>query len=343
MPSQARTSLDRLVKNSVFIRSGQRQWSFENDYGKTLLDQMTANAVPVSYSCRRGDCGQCAVGLVEGEVEAMTLTQPLWQAGLLLTCNAAARSDVKLHVPYDPELEGIEVRRSPAKIQAIRRLSDDVIELTLRLPPANEIRFLPGQYIRITNREGTLRSYSLAAGPSPDRQLRVHIRRVERGAFSDWLFERARVDELLQVEGPQGRFFLRDIEVKQSIFLATGTGIAPIWAMLSSATEQQLQAMGSVSVYWGNRHRADAYMAEQLESLASRQGFHLRLLFSREADLKPGIHRHVQSQMMADHSGLEDAQLFACGNAAMIESAREIALAAGLPESCFHSDPFTAS
>lgn len=335
--------IDQHAMTTIEVRCGNRDWTFENDPGVSLLDQLTAHSAPISYSCRRGDCGQCSVSLIEGKAEPLEARYPLWQSDSLLSCNAIMVTPVKIRIPYDPELDGIEVRRSPAKIQAIGRLSDDVVELTLRLPPANEIRFLPGQYIRITNREGTMRSYSLAAGPASDRMLRVHIRRVDGGAFSDWLFGRAAVNELLHVEGPQGRFFLRDIEVKQSVFLATGTGIAPIWAMLSSATEKQLQAMGSASIYWGNRHRSDAYMMDRLESLASRIGSRFHCLYSREAGVEAGAHRHVQSQMIADHPRLDDAQIFACGNAAMIESAREIALASGLPEQRFHSDPFTAS
>lgn len=332
------------MKNRVEVVSGERQWSFDSEPDTSLLDQLTAHAVPVSYSCRRGDCGQCAVSLVEGEVQAVESTQPLWQAGLLLACNAVAGSDVKLRVPYDPELEGIATLRSPAKIHALNHLSEDVMELALRLPPANEIRFLPGQYVRLTNREGTMRSYSLAAGPAADRMLRVHIRRVERGLFSDWLFQRAALNELLQVEGPQGRFFLRqNARVGRSIFLATGTGIAPIYAMLASANSAQIQALGSVFIYWGNRHRSDAYMTDSLEALALQHGFHFSSLHSRETGETGAAHRHVQSQMIADHPRLDDAQVFACGNAAMIDGARELALAAGLPESRFHSDPFTAS
>lgn len=328
---------------SIEVWRGERCVRVEPTAERPVLDELIAGGLQVSYSCRRGECGQCAVNLLEGEVDALERGYRLWQGDLLLCCNAVAKAPLKVRIPYDPELDDIKVRRSPAKIQALSRLSDDVVELTLRLPPANEIRFLPGQYIRITNREGTMRSYSLAAGPASDRMLRVHIRRVDGGAFSDWLFGRAAVNELLHVEGPQGRFFLRDIEVKQSIFLATGTGIAPIWAMLSSATEKQLQAMGSTSIYWGNRHRSDAYMTDRLESLASRIGSRFHCLYSRDAGVEAGAHRHVQSQMIADHPRLDDAQIFACGNAAMIESAREIALASGLPEQRFHSDPFTAS
>lgn len=327
---------------SVRIACGDKTWAFENDPGVSLLDQLLAQNAPISHSCRRGDCGQCAVELVTGEVAPIETTRPLWQADSLLSCNAALRSSAQIRIPYDPELAGIAVLRSPVKVHALERLTDEIMGLTLRLPPTTEFRFLPGQFMRLTNREGATRSYSLAAGPAADRLLRVHIRKVAGGAFSQWLFERASVNDLLHMEGPQGRFFLRQgLTTSHSIFLATGTGIAPIRAMLASATPEQRRQLGEVSLYWGNRFQHEAYLAEPLRELAAQMDFRFVPIFSREGP--ETAHRHVQQRMLADHPRLEDAQLFACGNPAMIASARELALQAGLPAERFHSDAFTTS
>ena len=327
---------------TIHVACGDKTWAFEHDPGVSLLDQMLSQNIPISHSCRRGDCGQCAVELVTGEVAPIETTRPLWAADSLLSCNATLRSSAQIRIPYDTELDGIVARRSPAKIHMLDRLSGEVMAVTLRLPPTAEFRFLPGQFVHLTNRDGTTRSYSLAAGPAPDRLLRVHIRKVSGGAFSQWLFERASTDDLVHVEGPQGRFFLRQkLAAVRSIFLATGTGIAPICAMLAAATPEQRQRLGEVSVYWGNRAEHEAYLAESLRQMASQMAFRLTLVFSREGPAT--AHRYVQHQMLADHPNLVDAQLFACGNPAMIASARGLALKAGLPPERFHSDAFTAS
>ena len=327
---------------TVHVDCGNKTWAFESDPRVPLLDQLLAQNIPVSHACRRGDCGQCAIELIAGEVAPLDGARPLLQDGMLLSCNASTRSALRLNVPHDPELEGIAPLRSPAKVHALERLTDEIMELTLRLPPTTEFRFLPGQFIRMTNREGTTRSYSLATGPAEDRLLRVHIRKVAGGAFSQWLFERASVNDLLHMEGPQGRFFLRQGHTaSHSIFLATGTGIAPIWAMLAAATPEQHQQLGEVSLYWGNRFQHEAYLTENLRRLAAQMDFRFAPIFSREGPETP--HRHVQQRMLADHLHLDDAQLFACGNPAMITGARELALEAGLPAERFHSDAFTAS
>ena len=327
----------------IDVRYGDRRFEFAADPAIGLLDQFLASGIPVSFSCRRGDCGQCGVKLVSGEVGALEVSRPLWSMGSVLSCNAVACGPLELRVPYTPELEGIRVLRSPAKVHGLQLLGADVMQLSLRLPPANEIRFLAGQFVRMTNREGTQRSYSLSAGPQPDRTLQVHIRRVEGGAFSEWLFGRAAVGDLLQVEGPQGHFFLRENRaVAKSIFLATGTGIAPIHAILASASPKQRQNLGEVWVYWGNRFRKDAYLAEALSALCAQRELKLTLVFSRE-DGPAGELSHVQGRMGKDHDSLGDAQVFACGHPAMIEGAHTMALAAGLREEFFYCDSFTAS
>jgi CDP-4-dehydro-6-deoxyglucose reductase len=328
----------------IEVSFGGEVIQFESNPRASLLDQMLSNLVPVNYSCKRGDCGQCEVRLVEGQVAPVSGKQVFLHGGGILSCSAFPRTNLSIEVPYDPELEGISILRSPAKINELNRLSEDVIEVVFRLPPNQEIVFLPGQYIRVTNGEGAVRSYSLAAGASSDRTLRVHIRKVVGGQFSRWLFERAAVNDLLFIEGPQGRFFLREnIKSDKSIFLATGTGIAPIWAILSAASEEQLHGLGEVYVYWGNREHSGAYLAQELEQLASEKGYYFRAVFSSVDNGGTDEKRYVQHQMLADHPDLSRAQVFACGSAAMIEGARDVAISAGLPGELFHSDPFTAS
>lgn len=275
----------------------------------------------------------------------MECNRPLWFMGSLLTCNATAVSSLVMRMPHSPELDGIKSLRTPAKIYSLLKLSGDVVELTLRLPVANEIRFLPGQYIKLTNREGSVRSYSLAAAPSLDKTLKMHIRRVEGGLFSEWLFERATVGDLLHAEGPFGNFFLReDCSVKKTIFLATGTGIAPIFSMLSSVTDEQRNKLGGIWVYWGNRCQRDAYLTQQLASLSDRMNFKISEVYSRDENSKAHQNNfYVQDMMRQDHLTLQDAQVFACGNLAMIEAARERAIELGLRENLFHCDAFTAS
>lgn len=256
-------------------------------------------------------------------------------------CNSVACGNVQIRLPYFPELAEIPSLRSPAKVHELLFLSEDVVEVVLRLPPTINFRFLPGQFVRLTNKEKVTRSYSLSAGPSSDKLLRIQVRRVQGGSFSDYLFTRAKAGDLLQLDGPHGHFFIRQSQqYDNTLFLATGTGIAPIFAMLSSLSNEQRASLGQIDVYWGNRHRKDEYLAERMQALSSQVGFRYWALHSRETTSSV---RHIQDLMAEHHQTLSRAAAFACGSNIMIDASRNRCVELGMSLDRFHSDPFTTS
>lgn len=326
------------------IQQGHNVQTLDVTADATLLDQALAQAINIDYSCKRGDCGQCLGELIFGKVKPLDLAKPCMRDGQIYLCNAVADSDIDIRLPYAPELAQIRVIRSPCKIDSLRLLSIDVMEVSLRLPPSANFIYLPGQYLRLTNKNHVTRSYSLAQAPVPNHPLRLHVCRVEQGAFSQYLFDEAKAGDLLHLEGPAGRFFLRDkITVDKTIFLATGTGIAPIYAILSALTLEQRQRCGKLSLYWGNRNAKDAYLLPVLQELAGTLDMQCSFIFSRDPEQKTQTPRYVQELMALHHADLHNAQIFASGNTAMIESARQLAQAAGLSPERFYCDPFTAS
>lgn len=326
---------------TVKLQIGLKAYQFEASDDKSLLDYALESGAPVNYSCKRGDCAQCVGTLTTGHVTALLPSLPLRVNDDVYLCNALACGDIELKLPYFPELDGNPALRSPAKIHELRALNRDVVEVALRLPPSIGFRFLPGQFVRLTTKDKLTRSYSLAAGLDSSKLLRIHVRKVEGGAFSDYLFSRARPGDLLHLEGPQGHFFVRDADTAaKTLFLATGTGIAPIYAMLSSLPAERRAALGEVHVYWGNRFCEDEYLAAELRSLASAKGFQYWPIYSREAGAGP---RHVQDLVARHHPDLSACVVFACGSVAMIDSSRKTTEALGLPAGRFRSDPFTRS
>jgi CDP-4-dehydro-6-deoxyglucose reductase len=330
---------------TVQFLSGGKPCSVSAKGDVSLLDVALAAGLPVSYSCRRSDCGQCVAKLVAGQVGALDASRAMVGAEGLFLCNALAKTDAVIELPHLPELDSIRIQRSPAKIHELSPFSADVLQVTLRLPPAVNFEYRSGQYIRLRNKDQLTRSYSLAEPPAADKLLRIHVRRVDGGAFSRYLFDLARPGDLLHVEGPLGRFILRDgLSVRKTLFLATGTGIAPIQALLRSLAQNAAARCGELFLYWGNRQQSDAYLQVPLRSLAQANGFRYFELFSRApgASAVTGT-RYVQELMAVQHPDLSDAQMFASGNPAMIEAARARAAELGLPAGRFFSDPFTAS
>ena len=326
----------------VSIQIGSVVQRFQSTSDRSLLDHAIEAGISVNYSCRRGDCGQCIATLHTGDVAALNPTQPHRVHRDIYLCNTTACSDLELHLPYFPELADVPTMRSPTKIHELKLLSADVVEVVLRLPPAINFRFLPGQFVRLTTKGGLTRSYSLAAGPDSSKTLRIQVRRVAGGAFSDYLFTDAKPGDLLHLEGPSGHFFLRQSrQAKRTLFLATGTGIAPIYGMLSAMTEKQRPLLGEIDVYWGNRTQQDEYLAPALQALSSKLDFRYWPLHSRQPENSQW--RHVQDLAASHHVDLAESVAYACGNPAMIDQARRRCVELGMMLDDFHSDPFTAS
>ncbi len=315
--------------------------------GESLLDAALRAEVTLAYSCRTGRCSTCKGQVRDGSTvvihDESGLTQAERDAGWILTCARTATSEVELEVE-DLGVELFAAKTFPCRIHALERLSPDVVKVLLRLPPASDLRYYPGQYLDVIGHNGLRRSYSVANAPAADKRIELHIRQVPGGAMSQYWFEQAKPNDLLRLNGPLGTFFLRDTAGMNLVFLATGTGIAPVKAMLEGLSEtlQELRPQ-SVTVYWGGRTEQDMYWDSA--SLDVQHRF-IRVL-SRADESWGGVRGHVQDAFLADTStnatDLQNTAVYACGSDAMIQSAREQLMAAGLPERRFHSDAFVCS
>lgn len=317
---------------------------FDAQLGESLLDAALRQRVALDHSCRTGRCGSCKGRLHSGETVALHqelgLTPQELAQGWILTCARQARGNVVLDIR---DLGGVtlpQAKTLPCRIQSLQRLSSDVMHVVLRLPPTGGLEFLPGQYIDVIGAEGLRRSYSIANAPREDKQIELHIRDVPRGAMSHYWFRQAKTNDLLRLRGPMGTFFLRDQVGKDLVLLATGTGIAPIKAILEGIERlPEEQRPRSVTAYWGGRRRDDHYLTPS--------SFHRRWRFvpvlSRADGDWAGARGYVQDAMLRDQPDLPNTLVYACGSDTMIRSAQLGLLAAGLPDGQFRSDAFVCS
>lgn len=317
---------------------------FKAEAGQTLVDAAIAAGVNLPYSCKTGRCSTCKLRLLSGESKPLQeetgLSEVEKAAGWVLGCVRTPQSDVVLDVE---DLEGIKIpaqKTVPCRIDAIERLAEDVVKVELRLPPSADFRFLAGQYIDVIGPEGLRRSYSIACAEQSTKKLELHVRAVAGGAMSKYWFEQARPNDLLRLHGPLGTFFLRKTAGRDLVFLATGTGIAPVKAMLESMAELPSdQLPRSVHVLWGARGAQDIYLN------VSAPGLPLTYtpVLSRPTPAWKGAVGYVQDIYIGTNPELNTATIYACGSDAMIHSARTVLMAAGLPERQFLSDAFVCS
>lgn len=321
--------------------------TFEAPAAASLLDAAKAAGLVLEHSCRSGRCSSCKTRLISGAVVPikpdLSLSEAERAQGWILTCASAAASDVSLDIEDLGLPADIVVKTLPSRIAALKRLAPDVMQVELRLPPGTVFRYLPGQSIDVIAKDGLRRSYSLANIGTAGANLELHIREVPGGKMSDYWFAKAQANDLLRFEGPRGTFFLRDLAGLDLVFLATGTGIAPIKAMLAQLADQA-QAAGnltprSVHLLWGGRHPADLYWQPEPGDSSLR---YTPVLSRASADWT-GARGHVQDVLLSEPQDWDRTVVYACGASAMIEGARAALEAAGLPAKRFFSDAFVSS
>ncbi len=317
---------------------------FDAAAGTTLLDAARVAGLVLPHSCRTGRCGTCKVRLSSGLAAPagadLCLTAEERSAGWLLTCASQAKTDLSLEAEAIEMPPGYDLKTLPCRIQSLDRMAPDVLRITLRLPPRHGLRYLPGQYIDLIAPDGSRRSYSIANAPAGRDLIELHVRQVPGGLMSGYWFERAKPEDLLRFEGPRGTFFLRDIAERELVFLATGTGLAPVKAMLESlAMAPPATRPRSIALLWGGRRPEDLYCEPATESLK----LDYVPVLSRAGPEWAGARGHVQDRLLDRRPDWDRTSVYACGSEAMIEDARRALLAAGLAARRFQSDAFVSS
>ncbi|WP_312538028.1 FAD-binding oxidoreductase [Stutzerimonas nitrititolerans] len=317
--------------------------SFVCQSEQTLLEAARAQGLMLEHSCRTGRCGVCKAHVLTGETlplkEEESLTENERASGLVLTCCRTALTDTELDIKDLGELGSIEVKTLPCRIDSLALLSGDVIEVVLRTPPSSRLTYLSGQYVDVIGKNGLRRSYSIANAPREDGKIILQVRKVLNGEMSRYWFAEAQVNDLLRIEGPLGTFCLRKSQASHLVLLATGTGIAPIKAMLETlAANPSLNSYQQISLYWGGRTEKDIYWTPDFPGL----DVHFTRVLSRTPS-SGDIKGYVQDAALADGFDLQESIVYACGSEAMIESARKQLISAGLHHKNYHSDAFVSS
>jgi CDP-4-dehydro-6-deoxyglucose reductase len=321
--------------------------------GSTVLDAAVRGGVSIPHTCRSGLCRTCKGTLVSGRLHGPLADADDTGEGsgaeaapgdVLLLCRAVPHSDCVLEVPGATELQ-FQPETCPVRIGAVERPAPGVAVLRLRLPMNRKLNFLAGQYLDVLLQGGGRRSYSIASTPQVGGigEIELHVRHYPGGQFSDRLFAAAPPAGMLQIEAPLGGFFLRDEGTGPVILLATGTGFAPIQSMVEDAIRSGRAAREGFHVYWGAREAADLYRLERAMQWASEApGVRFTPVLSGPPPQGwTGARGHVQDVVLRDFADLAQAQVYACGSEAMVESARR-ALVDGraLPEERFFADAF---
>ena len=340
------------VSYQVTLKTSGKQFTVNQD--ETVLEAALRQNINLPYGCKNGACGSCKGKVLEGQVthgqhSESAMSRADETGGATLFCCAHPQSDLLIEAREVQGAGDIAIRKVPCRVNEISRHGSDVAILKLQLPASERFQFLAGQYLEFLLKDGQRRAYSIANAPEQEGPLELHIRHLPGGLFTDVVFAAKdpalKEKDILRFEGPLGSFFLREDSKKPIIFVAAGTGFAPIKSIIEQMQAKKIQR--PISLYWGGRRPSDLYMNSLCETWAQDLPDFKYIPVISDAlpeDTWDGRSGFVHEAVMTDHPNLKDFQVYACGAPVMVNAARQdFSSQCHLPEEEFFADSFTSA
>ncbi len=217
-----------------------------------------------------------------------------------------------------------------ARLLGFRDIAPEVRHFEFDVPEAERIEFTPGQFVSLSGPvDGRIvtRSYSIASAPNGGNHFELCLNRVKEGLFSPWLFE-LKPGECTTMKGPLGYFVPRS-PFRNSVFVATGTGIAPIRSFLQTPAIRDSGAR--LVLLFGNRYREGVLYHTEFEQLAAgHPNFIYMPTLTRPDAGWTGRTGRVQAHLDEALGGSTDLDVYVCGLAEMVNDLRSLLKERGL-------------
>lgn len=317
--------------------------------GRSVLDAALQAGAPVIHQCHSGSCSSCIATLCEGSAvtQAGATTSLLsgeYAAGQRLLCVTRAQSDCVFELPYTSTAGQIAPVTAHAFVDGIERIASNVMKLTLELAEGDWLDFRPGQYLQVEiPGTETVRSYSPSSIAADLPRLELLVRLLPGGAMSSWLEGGARPDDVVKIKGPYGAFFLReDHRRAKHIFVAGGTGLAPVLSMVDGIRQ------------WGGRKPPMllSFGCAEPQALFCLDELELRRQWLPTLETRISVDRGAQGDVLSGSpvAALREGDVpnadtvaYLCGPQPMIDAATRRLIELGVPPEHIYSEQFVAS
>ena len=314
----------------------------ENEY---ILDAALRQGIGFPYQCKTGSCATCLGQVVSGEVHypnglPLTIMEHEHEQGKAVFCVSIAKSDLELQVNEIESSSEVQVKNLPARVESLKRLAIDVMEMTLKLPASERLNFHAGQYIEFIMRDKSRRAFSITNSPSQEH-LEFHLRQVPNGIFTNHVFDSMKEKTVVRIEGPFGNFYIRNTSNRPLIMVAGGTGFAPIKSILEKLIEEG--DTRPIELYWGARAKDDLYrddLAEQWASQYEHINYIPVLSEAKVEDDWQGRTGFVHEAVLEDITNISAYDVYMAGSPEMINAAKESFSQQGLAVDQLFSDSF---
>jgi Na+-transporting NADH:ubiquinone oxidoreductase subunit F len=281
-------------------------------------------------------------GGVVGPVEQPYLSPEELKESVRLSCQVKIRSDIRIEIPK----ELFSVKRFTGILEQKKNLTHDILELRIRLDQPREIDFTAGQYIQLESpeykgRDSVIRAYSLSSVPSDKSAVELIVRRVPDGICTTWVFDHLAEKTPVRFSGPYGEFHMSDTDAP-IIFIAGGSGMAPIWSILRDMKEKNISHRPA-TYFFGALTQKDLFYRDELESLQREMDWFTYVpALSNEPENSDwqgerGLITDVVKKHFPDTSKYE---AYLCGSPGMINACVNVLTDGGMPEEKIFYDKF---
>ena len=244
----AQESVMRIMSATVTVQPSGHEFFVEGN--DTVLEAALRAGIPLNYGCSNGNCGDCKVKLLSGQVKKVhphdfALKEAEKANGDFLMCSYTPVTDIVIEASVTGA-DDIPEQNIPAKVKGVEIINEQVAALHLLAPRSQRLRFLAGQYVTLSA-DGTEGDYYVASCPCEDRHIELHVRRDSR-PFARKVFESLGKEDLVRIEGPHGHFVMKLDSRRSVIFVAWGDAFAPIKSLIQHA--MSLEVAEAMQLYW---------------------------------------------------------------------------------------------
>lgn len=303
--------------------------------GETVLDGLLRHGFHIPHGCKSGVCQSCMLRVDQGQLPAnaqLGLKATQKSQGYFLSCSCVP-GDSELHISNDENC----FQRCKAVIEKISLLNQSVFLLKLRI---SDFKFIPGQYVTLWKNESCARCYSIASSSNNADSIELHIKLIQEGQFSSWVFNHLAPGDRIDISGPAGECFYTGEDKYVPLLLASiSTGLAPLYGILRHALAEEHQ--GEIHLVCGSQHASGLYLIEELRELEKRHDNVKIDFIARQTNRKPGIiEGDIYDFIKQAHPSTKEFKVYLCGAASFVHKLKKQIFLAGANSQDIYADVF---
>jgi benzoate/toluate 1,2-dioxygenase reductase component len=313
--------------------------------GEKLANSAFSSRINIPLDCNDGVCGTCKCRVRSGSFDMGdeyiedAITDEEIAEGYALACQMVPKSDMVIDILASSAACKVKTETIETIISKIEFSSSEIVKLTLKSADGQKFNFLPGQYANIQLPSGESRSYSFSNLSGSDIAEFI-IRILPNGAMSDFLREKAKVGNTLNMLSPYGSFYLREIE-KPSLFFAGGTGIAPFLAMLENLSSKS-EIQHPIRLFYGATTDENLVELDRLEEFKLKLPFQYQTCVSVEKSEKHS-QGFVTQWINKKNLGNLSYNMYICGPQPMVDAVKNAIHVEGIAQDHFYEEKFVPS